>query len=196
VAALDDLIAELERSYTETRDRMSDPAVYNDHREAADVGRRLKQLEAPYSLSQAWRQARADLDAARGDAELAEMVPDYEADVARLEEELKLSLVERDPADEKDVIIEIRGGEGGEEAKLWAGDLARMLQRYAERRGFKWEEIDQGVYAVKGDGAYSIYKYEGGTHRVQRVPSTESQGRIHTSTATVAVMPEAEDVDV
>jgi peptide chain release factor 1 len=124
------------------------------------------------------------------------MVPDYEAELARLEEELKLSLVERDPADEKDVIIEIRGGEGGEEAKLFAGDLARMFQRYAERRGFKWEEIEEGVYAVKGEGAYSVYKFEGGTHRVQRVPVTESQGRIHTSTATVAVMPEAEDVDV
>jgi len=189
-------VDELERSYNEALERQSDPAVYNDHREAAAVGRRLKELEGPYKLAQAWRQARADLDAARADAELAEMVPDYDAEVARLEEELKLSLVERDPADEKDVIVEIRGGEGGEEAKLWAGDLARMLQRYAERRGFKWEEMEDGVYGVKGDGAYSVFKYEGGTHRVQRVPVTESQGRIHTSTATVAVMPEAEDVDV
>ena len=193
---LERLVEELERSYNEALERQSDPAVYNDHREAAAVGRRVKELEGPYRLAEAWRQAQADLDAARGDAELAEMVPDYEAEVARLEEELKLSLVERDPADEKDVIVEIRGGEGGEEAKLWAGDLARMLHRYAERRGFKWEEMEDGVYAVKGDGAYSVFKYEGGTHRVQRVPVTESQGRIHTSTATVAVMPEAEDVDV
>ena len=104
------------------------------------------------------------------------------------------------------MIVEIRQGVGGDEAALWAADLARMLQRYAERRGFKWEELElspsdgggikEGVFAVKGDGAYSVYKYEGGTHRVQRVPDTESQGRIHTSTATVAVMPEAEDVDV
>src|SRR5207253_2805171 len=101
-------------------------------REAAVVGRRLKELEGPFKLAQQWRQARADLDAARADAELAEMVPGYEADVARLEEDLKLSLVERDSADEKDVIVEIRGGEGGEEAKLWGGDLARMLHRYAE----------------------------------------------------------------
>ena len=124
----------------------------------------------------------------------------------RLEEELKLALAERDPADDKDVIVEIRGGEGGDEGKLWAGDLAKLLQRYAERRGFRWEEIEvtpseggglkEATFAVKGDGAYSIFKYEGGTHRVQRVPETESQGRIHTSTATVAVMPEAEDVDV
>src|SRR5437762_3710015 len=134
------------------------------------------------------------------------MVSDYDADVSRLEEELKLSLVERDPADDKDVIVEVRGGEGGEEGRLWASDIARMLQRYAERRGFKWEELEvsanegggmkEGTFAVKGDGAYSVYKYEGGTHRVQRVPETESQGRIHTSTATVAVMPEAEDVEL
>jgi peptide chain release factor 1 len=203
---LEALVAELERSYTDLQGRLSDPAVYNDHREAADVGRRVKALEEPYKLAQRWRQARADLEAARNDPELAEMAPDYEAEAARLEEELKLSLVERDPADDKDVIVEVRQGVGGDEAGLWAADVARMLERYAERRGFKWEELDvnategggikEGVFAVKGDGAYSVYKYEGGTHRVQRVPKTESQGRIHTSTATVAVMPEAEDVDV
>jgi peptide chain release factor 1 len=206
MAALDDLVAELDRSYSEAQERMSDPAVYNDHREAADVGRRLKELEGPWKLAQQWKQAREDLDASRGDAELAEMVGGYEADVARLEEELKLALAERDPADEKDVIVEIRGGEGGDEGKLWAGDLARLLQRYAERRGFRWEEIEvtpsdaggikEATYAIKGDGAYSVFKFEGGTHRVQRVPETESQGRIHTSTATVAVMPEAEEMDV
>jgi peptide chain release factor 1 len=135
-----------------------------------------------------------------------EMAPDYEAELIRLEDELKLALVESDPADEKDVIVEIRQGVGGDEAALWAGDLARMLERYAERRGFRWEQLEvsptegggmkEGVYGVKGDGAYSVFKYEGGTHRVQRVPDTESQGRIHTSTATIAVMPEAEDVDV
>ena len=134
------------------------------------------------------------------------MAADYAAEVGRLEEELRLSLLERDPADEKDVIVEIRPGVGGDEAALWAGDLARMLERYAERRGFRWEELEvspsegggikEGVFAIKGEGAYSVYKYEGGTHRVQRVPDTESQGRIHTSTATIAVMPEAEDVDV
>jgi peptide chain release factor 1 len=206
MAVLDDLVTELDRSYTDAQERMSDPAVYNDHRQAAEVGRKLKELEGPWKLAQEWKQARADLDAARGDAELLEMVPDYETEVARLEEELKLALAERDPADEKDVIVEIRGGEGGEEGKLWAGDLAKILQRYAERRGFAWEEIEaspsdtgglkEGTFAIKGDGAYSIFKFEGGTHRVQRVPETESQGRIHTSTATVAVMPEAEDVDV
>ena len=206
MAALDDLIAELDRSYEEAQARLSDPAVYNDHREAADVGRRLKELEGPYKLAQQWKQARADLEDARADSELAEMTADYEAEVERLEEELKLALAEHDPADDKDVIVEIRQGVGGDEAALWAAELQRMLQRYAERRGFTFEQIEtnandggglkEGVFAIKGDGAYSIFKFEGGTHRVQRVPETESAGRIHTSTATVAVMPEADDVDL
>src|SRR5438874_11866818 len=106
MAAMQDLVDEVERSYAETQERMSDPAVYNDHREAAEVGKRLKELEGSYKLAQAWRQARADLDAARADTEFAEMVPDYEAEAARLEEELKLSVAPRDPADEKDVIVE------------------------------------------------------------------------------------------
>jgi peptide chain release factor 1 len=109
-------------------------------------------------------------------------------------------MVESDPNDEKSVIVEIQGGAGGDEAGLWAGDLYRMLVKYAERRGWQTEPLDIGdgkyTFAVKGDGAYSVFKFEGGTHRVQRVPETESQGRIHTSTATVAVLPEAEDVDV
>jgi peptide chain release factor 1 len=206
MAALDDLIAELDRSYEEAQARLSDPAVYNDHREAAEVGRRLKELEGPYKLAQQWKQAREDLEAARGDSELTEMVGGYEAEVDRLEEELKVALAERDPADDKDVIVEIRQGVGGDEAALWAAELQRMLQRYAEKRGFKFEQIEtnaneggglkEGVFAIKGDGAYSIFKFEGGTHRVQRVPETESAGRIHTSTATVAVMPEADDVDL
>src|SRR6266536_795766 len=118
----------------------------------------------------------------------------------------KVALAPTDPADSKDVIIEIRQGVGGDEAALWAGDLYRALTRYAERRGFSIEQLgvshsDAGgfkeiTFAIKGDGAYSVFKWEGGTHRVQRVPETESQGRIHTSTATVAVMPEAEEVEV
>ena len=203
---MEQLLDELERNYRETQERLSDPAVYNDHREAAEVGRRLKELETPYKLAERWRAAVADLGAARSDAELAEMVPEYEAEIARVEEELKLALVETDPADAKDVIVEVRQGVGGDEAALWAGDITRMLQRYAERRGFKTETlstsesegggIKEAVFAVKGDGAYSVFKWEGGTHRVQRVPTTESQGRIHTSTATVAVLPEAEEVEV
>jgi peptide chain release factor 1 len=205
-ATLDNLIDELERSYKEVQERMSDPSVYNDHREAADVGRKLKELEGPYKLAQEWRSARDDLAAARDDADLRELVPELEERTARLEAELRLAMVPTDPADSKDVILEVRQGVGGDEAALWAGDLYRMRARYAERRGFKVEELgaspnDGGGYkevtfAVKGDGAYSIFKWEGGTHRVQRVPETEAQGRIHTSTATVAVMPEAEEVEV
>ena len=193
MSSLEPLIEELERSYTEAQERMSDPAVYNDRREAEEVGRRLKKLEGPYRLSQAWRQAHADLEAARSDPELAEMVAGLRGrGRAGSRTSSRLALVETDPADEKDVIVEIRQGVGGDEAALWAGDLARMLERYAERRGFRWEQLEvsptegggikEGVYGVKGDGAYSVFKYEGGTHRVQRVPDTESQGRIHTST--------------
>jgi len=206
VAAIDQLVDELERSFTELQARMADPTVYNDHREAADVGRRLKELETPTKIAREWRQAHADLVDARGDAELASLAGDLESEVERLEEELKLALVAHDPADAKDVLLEVRQGVGGDEAALWAGEIARMLQRYAERRGYRTEllsvsENDSGgvkemVFAVKGDGAYSIFKWEGGTHRVQRVPETESQGRIHTSTATVAVMPEVEDVEI
>jgi peptide chain release factor 1 len=202
----DNLIDELERSYKEVQERMSDPSVYNDHREAAEVGRKLKELEGPHKLAVEWHSARDDLTAARDDADLRELVPELEERTARLEEELRLSMVQTDPADSKDVIMEVRQGTGGDEAALWAGDLYRMLARYAERRGFKVEELgaspnDGGGYkevtfAIKGDGAYSVFKWEGGVHRVQRVPETEAQGRIHTSTATVAVMPEAEEVEV
>jgi peptide chain release factor 1 len=205
-ATLDSLIDELERSYKETQERMSDPSVYNDHREAAEVGRRLKELEGPYKLAQELRSARDDLAAARSDADLKELVPELEERTATLEEELRLAMVPTDPADRKDVILEVRQGVGGDEAALWAGDVYRMLARYAERRGFKVEELEASpnegggykevTFAVKGDGAYSVFKWEGGTHRVQRVPETEAQGRIHTSTATVAVMPEAEEVEV
>ncbi len=206
MAGIEDLVAELEHSYEEAQQRMSDPAVYNDHREAADAGRKLKELEGPHRLARGWRQTHDDLEAARDDPDLRELVPELEQRLAELEDDLQLALVPTDPADRKDVIVEIRQGVGGDEAALWAGDLYRMLARYAERRGFKVEELGSSpndgsgfkevTFAVKGDGAYSVFKWEGGTHRVQRVPETESQGRIHTSTATVAVMPEAEEVEV
>ena len=206
MATFDQLVDELERSYTELQERLADPAVYSDHREAADVGRRLKELEQAHRLARGWRATRDDLAAAKGDPELQSLASDLEAEVERLADELRLALVERDPADSKDVLVEVRQGVGGDEAALWAADVTRMLNRYAERRGFRTETISvsesdgggvkEAVLAVKGDGAFSVFKWEGGTHRVQRVPETESQGRIHTSTATVAVMPEAEDVDV
>jgi len=206
MATLEELADGLERSHAELEERLADPSVYADPREAADLGRRLKELDPALKAAREWRQASADLADAKGDPELSSFAGELETDVARLEEELRLALVERDPADAKDVIVEVRQGVGGDEAALWAGDVARMLQRYAERRRYRTEllsvsENDGGgvkeqVFAVKGDGAYSVFKWEGGTHRVQRVPATESQGRIHTSTATVAVMPEVEEVEV
>src|ERR1041384_3581153 len=134
MAAMQDLVEEVERSYAETQERMSDPSVYNDHREAAEVGRRLKELEGPYKLAQEWRTAREDLAAARDDADLRELVPELEERTSALEEELRLAMVPSDPADRKDVILEVRQGVGGDEAALWAGDLYQMLARYAERR--------------------------------------------------------------
>src|ERR671910_767737 len=142
----------------------------------------------------------ADVQAQMADPELRELLETARARIAELEEEIRLAMVERDPSDDKNVIVEIRAGAGGDEAGLWAADLYRMLTRYAERRGFKTETLSASdgsyTFEVRGDGAYSVFKFEGGTHRVQRVPETESQGRIHTSTATVAVLPEAEDVDI
>ena len=206
MAGIEPLVEELERSYADAQERMSDPAVFADRNSAAEVGRRLKDLEGPWKLAQEWRAVQADLADASDDADLAEMVPGLETRLEELEEELKLALIAGDPDDSRDVIVEVRQGVGGDEAALWAGDVFRMLQRYAERRGLKTEVLgsspsDVGGYkevtfAVKGDGAFSIFKWEGGTHRVQRVPETESQGRIHTSTATVAAMPEAEEVEV
>jgi peptide chain release factor 1 len=205
-AQIESLVDELERSYAEAQERMNDPALYSDRQAVAEAGRRLKELEGPHRLAKEWREARDDAEAARADADLRELLPELEERLDRLEEDLKLALVERDPNDAKDVVVEVRQGAGGDEAALWAGDLFRMLTRYAERRGYRWEPLGSGpndgggfkdvTFAVKGEGAYSVFKFEGGTHRVQRVPETESQGRIHTSTATVAVMPEAEEVDV
>ncbi|MCZ7587298.1 MAG: peptide chain release factor 1 [Gaiella sp.] len=206
MATLAQLVDEIERSHADVQERLSDPAVYADRREAAELGRRLKELEPAVKAAREWRRASADLVEAKEDPELASLAGELGTEVERLENELRLALVERDPADTKDVIVEVRQGVGGDEAALWAGEVARMLQRYAERRGFRTETLStsesdgggvkEAVFAVKGDGAFSVFKWEGGTHRVQRVPATESQGRIHTSTATVAVMPEAEEVEV
>ncbi len=206
MAAIDQLVEDLERSYADAQERMGDPEVFSDRARAAVAGRRLKELEEPYRLAQAWLQARQDLEDARGDPELTDLADEYRLEAERLEADLKLALLERDPNDAKDVIVEIRQGVGGDEAALWARDVFGMLSRYAERRGFATEVLGSSpseaggfkevTFAVKGDGAYSIFKWEGGTHRVQRVPATESQGRIHTSTATVAVMAEVEDVEV
>jgi peptide chain release factor 1 len=201
------LVEQIEDRFSELSEQMADPEVIADQRRYADVGRAYRQLQPAHALASEWRRAINDAEGARellaedgDDPELRELLRSSEERLGELEEEIRLAMVEPDPNDEKDVIVEIRPGAGGEEAGLFAGDLYRMLGRYAERRGFKQEPIEVGeghfTFAVKGRGAYSVFKYEGGTHRVQRVPETESQGRIHTSTATVAVLPEAEDVQI
>jgi peptide chain release factor 1 len=201
------LVEQIESRFAELSSQMSDPDVIGHQRRYAEVGRAYRQLEAANALATEWRRATDDAAGARellaedgDDPELREMLTSYDERLGELEEEIRLAMVEPDPNDDKDVIVEIRPGTGGEEAGLFAGDLYRMLTRYAERRRFRQEPLEVGdghfTFAVKGQGAYSIFKFEGGTHRVQRVPETESQGRIHTSTATVAVLPEADDVDV
>ena len=201
------LVEQIESRFAELSQQMSDPGVIADRERYAEVGRAYHALEHAHELAEEWRRTASDAAGAREmlsedgeDPELRELLTGSETRLAELDEEIRLAMVEPDPSDEKNVIVEIRAGTGGEEAGLFAGDLYRMLDRYAERRGFKTEPLSLAdgdyTFAVKGQGAYSVFKHEGGTHRVQRVPETESQGRIHTSTATVAVLPEAEDVDV
>jgi peptide chain release factor 1 len=201
------LVAQIEERFAELANQMVDPAVIGDRQRNAEVGRAYRSLEPAAKLAVEWRHAQDDAAGAEelladgtDDEELREVLQQAREQIAALEEELRLAMVSRDPNDDKHVLVEIQGGAGGEEAGLWAGDVYRMLTRYAERLGFTVEPLEVGegkyTFAIKGDGAYSVFKFEGGTHRVQRVPATESQGRIHTSTATVAVLPEAEEVDV
>jgi peptide chain release factor 1 len=204
---IESLVEQIEARHAEVQAQMADPEVISDRQRYAEAGRLYNQLAAAAKLAEEWRRAQDDAAGAQEliaeggeDPELREMLDTARARISELEEEIRLAMVERDPADDKNVIVEIRGGAGGDEAGLWAGDLYRMFTRYAERRGFKTETLSASdgsyTFEVRGDGAYSVFKFEGGTHRVQRVPETESQGRIHTSTATVAVLPEAEEVDV
>ena len=204
---IESLVDQIEAHFTEAQAQMSDPEVIGDRLRYAEAGRLFNQLSTGAKLAEEWRHAKSDAEGAEemlaesgDDPELRAEMEAARARMEELEEEIRLAMVERDPNDEKEVIVEIRAGAGGDEAGLWAGDLYRMLTRYAERRGFKTETLGahDGSYTleIKGDGAYSVCKFEGGTHRMQRVPETESQGRIHTSTATVAVLPEADEVDV
>jgi peptide chain release factor 1 len=204
---IEDLVSQIETRFGELERELADPAVIADRERFAASSRTYRELEPAAKLAAEYRRAAGDLEGARellaedgDDPELRALLESARERIEELEEEIRLAMVERDPNDDKNVIVEIRPGAGGDEAALWAGDLYRMLTRYAERRGFKVEPLSIGdgdyTFAIKGDGAYSVFKFEGGTHRVQRVPETESQGRIHTSTATVAVLPEADEVEV
>lgn len=196
----------------ELEQRLSDPAVHADQRLAKELGRRYSHVKAVVSTYRDWQQASEDLVVAQElhmDEEAAELTDRVPALAQRLER----LLVPRDAADEKDVILEIKGGEGGDESALFAADLFRMYQRFAEAHGWKMQILDSTETALggyksvtanvaakapsgPGEAPYALLKFEGGVHRVQRVPVTESQGRIHTSAAGVLVLPEAEDVEV
>jgi peptide chain release factor 1 len=214
---LDAKLAEIAGQYDEVQAELSRPEVSADPSEIRRLGRELSRLEPVVEAFRALNATREELagarelrDASEGDDELKSMARDeitrLESDEARLVEDLKVLLLPRDPNDDRDVILEIRAGAGGDEAALFAAELLRMYLRYAGRHRYTPEVlslnetgidgIKEAIVQVKGDGAYSRLKFEGGVHRVQRIPATESSGRIHTSTATVVVMPEADEVEV
>jgi peptide chain release factor 1 len=208
-------LRDLEREYLDTEARLADPAVIGDQRRYAETARRYKELEAIVTRARQLEAAHDDLAAARelhaeSAGEDRELLRDEialaEAAIERLDEEIKVLLLPRDPNDDRNVIVEVRGAEGGEEANLFARDLFEMYRSYAGRRGWRFEILgsnpsDLGgfseiTFLLSGDGVWSRMKHEAGPHRVQRVPVTESQGRIHTSSATVTVLPEADEVEV
>src|SRR5512144_329947 len=210
-------LEDIRRKYEEVRARLTDPTFVQDHRAVRDAQKTLAEFEPIIAKTEEHRRTARELDGTRqmvesltpGD-ELYQMAAAERMALterlARIEDELRLLLLPRDPNDSRNVFLEIRAGTGGEEAALFAAQLFRMYQRYAERMRWKVEIVDRedtGIGGLKnvtaiveGEGAFSKLKYEGGVHRVQRVPETEASGRIHTSAATVAVLPEAEDVDV
>ncbi len=206
-------IKDIKERYEELQNELSKPDVVNDMERYKSLSEEMKKLSPIYEKAVEYEKTLKDMEEAKEllkDEELKELAKEELKSAtdkkSKIEDELKLLLIPKDPSDEKDVILEIRAGTGGEEAALFAADLFRMYSKYAENKGFKVEVMDSSVsdsggikeiiVNIKGKGAYSKFKYESGTHRVQRVPTTESQGRIHTSAATVAVLPEAEDVDV
>ncbi len=206
------LVEQVERTRAELSDALSDPDAASDRKRYADLTRRYAGLEEAASLAARWRDSEQQATEARemlaegDDDDIRALLKEAEAEIAELEPLIREAMVEPDPNDSRDVIVELRAGAGGEEAALFARDLLDIYTRYAAARGYQVELLDvsdadagglkEATFAVKGAGAFSVFKHEGGVHRVQRVPATESQGRIHTSTATVAVMPEAEEVDV
>ena len=181
---IDSLVAQIEARHAEVKQQMADPEIIGDRQKFAEAGRLYNQLAPAAKLAEEWRRAVDDAEGAQellaeggDDPEVRAMLDTARTRIGELEEEIRLAMVERDPSDDKNVIVEIRAGAGGEEAGLWAGDLYRMFIRYAERRGFKTETLSASdgsyTFEIRGDGAYSVFKFEGGTHRVQRVPETE-----------------------
>ena len=205
----------IEKEFLDIEERMGDPATASDPRALQDLGKKRAQLEPVVEKYRAYRAAVASIAEARdllkgGDPEIAELareeLSELEPQIENFEKELTILLLPKDPNDEKSVIVEIRAGVGGDEAALFAADLYRMYTRFCERQRWKIEVIDSSliglggykevIFRIDSHGAYSMMKYESGGHRVQRVPVTEASGRIHTSSATVAVMPEVEDIEI
>jgi peptide chain release factor 1 len=211
---MEEKLASVEQRFNELTEQMADPELANDYSRYAEVAKQQNELQPLVQKYREWMRAKQELagneQLAEGDDELAEMarseIEPLQQKIAALENELKLMLVPKDPKDDRDVIVEIRAGAGGDEASLFAADLFRMYTRYAEDHRWKVELLDESetgiggykevVFAVKGKGAYSRLKFESGVHRVQRIPSTEANGRIHTSTVTVAVLPEVDEVEI
>ncbi len=211
-----DKIKQIEEKYNELGLTLSDPAVIQDYNRFKDLSKQRKSMEETVELYYAWKKAVDAINDAKemikseSDEEMKEFlrsdIEENEAKIVDYEEKMKILLLPRDPMDDKDIMLEIRGGAGGDEANIFAGDLARMYLKYADKKGWQTQilsktECEAGGYSeiiisIKGDAVYSQLKYESGVHRVQRVPQTESQGRVHTSTATVAVMPEVDDVEI
>jgi len=207
----------IEDKYRQLTAALSDPAIAAEPQKIRELAKERSELEPVFRKSEEWKRVRRDREEARAlladpatDPELRRMAESEAEALGAKEEalaaELRTLLLPKDPNDEKNVILEIRAGAGGDEASLFAQDLFRMYARFAERRGWKFEVVDtsfsqvgglkEGVAEIRGRGAYALLKYESGVHRVQRVPKTEAAGRIHTSTATVAVLPEAEEIDL
>jgi peptide chain release factor 1 len=214
---IDRLAAEIEEKYAALTEELADPEVLRDQARYAEVSKAHADLGEAYRLAVAYREARTSCEEAEAmldegglEPEMKEFLNEEKSSaqekMEQLEQELRVAVLEKDPRDEKNAIVEIRAGAGGDEAALFAAELQRMLMRYAERQRLRTEilsttevalgGIKEVIFGVKGRGAYGTLKYESGVHRVQRVPVTESTGRIHTSTATVAVLPEAEDVEI
>lgn len=211
-----DKILQIEKKYKELGEILSDPAVIQDYKKFRDLSKQRKSMEETVNLYYEWKKATDAIAEAKEmlhsehDDEMKALIKaeieENEAKIPQYEEQMKILLLPRDPMDDKDIMLEIRGGAGGDEANIFAGDLARMYMRYADKQGWQTQvlsktECEAGgvseiIISIKGDAVYSRLKYESGVHRVQRVPATESQGRVHTSTATVAVMPEVDDVEV
>jgi peptide chain release factor 1 len=210
-----DRLAELEARYEEVGRQMSTPEAATNPSGLADLGRELSRLEPIVATLRAWRGVQQELERTRAmtddpDEEMRTMAREeiarLESRAAELTDELRVQLVPRDPNDDRNVIVEVRAGAGGDEASLFAADLYRMYARYAERRRWKVDVLSTSesgsgglkevIAEVRGNGAYSRLKFESGVHRVQRVPATEASGRIHTSTATVSVLPEADEVEI